>query len=236
MPQPLGVVGIIAPWNYPLQLTLAPAVGALAAGNRVMIKPSELVPRFSALLQEIIAAKFDATEITVTGIDDEIAKSFASLPFDHLIFTGSTRVGRLVGGSRRAQPDAADARTRRQVAGDHRSLPPISTRPRRGSPMANCSMPARPASRRITCCCRKPRCRNLPPNSMARCGACTAPSPTMPTTPRSCPTGIMRGSRRWWPTPRPRARGSCRRQSPMIPPGRPNANSRRRWWSAPRPT
>jgi coniferyl-aldehyde dehydrogenase len=96
VPQPLGVVGIIAPWNYPLQLTLAPAVGALAAGNRIMIKPSELVPRFSALLREVIAAKFDASEMVVTGIEDEIAKSFAALPFDHLIFTGSTRVGRLV--------------------------------------------------------------------------------------------------------------------------------------------
>src|SRR6201995_5325533 len=70
MPQPLGVVGVISPWNYPLQLTLAPAGGALAAGNRGMIKPSELVPRFSALLKELIAAKFDATEILVTGIDD----------------------------------------------------------------------------------------------------------------------------------------------------------------------
>ena len=96
IPQPLGVVGIIAPWNYPLQLTLAPAVAALAAGNRVMIKPSELVPRFSALLQEVISAKFDATEMMVTGIDDDIAQAFASLPFDHLMFTGSTRVGRLV--------------------------------------------------------------------------------------------------------------------------------------------
>src|ERR1700744_6209426 len=96
LPQPLGVVGIIAPWNYPLQLTLAPAVGALAAGNRVMIKPSELGPRFSALLKEVIAAKFDATEMLVTGIDDDIAKAFAALPFDHLVFTGSTRVGRLV--------------------------------------------------------------------------------------------------------------------------------------------
>src|SRR5580704_11722568 len=96
IPQPLGVVGIIAPWNYPLQLTLAPAVGAIAAGNRVMIKPSELVPRFSALLKEVISAKFDATEIAVTGIEDDIAQTFASLPFDHLIFTGSTRVGRLV--------------------------------------------------------------------------------------------------------------------------------------------
>ena len=96
IPQPLGVVGIIAPWNYPLQLTLAPTVGALAAGNRVMIKPSELVPRFCALLKQVISAKFDATEIVVTGIDDDISQAFAALPFDHLIFTGSTRVGRIV--------------------------------------------------------------------------------------------------------------------------------------------
>lgn len=96
MPQPLGVVGIIAPWNYPLQLTLAPAVAAIAAGNRAMIKPSELTPHFAALLQEVIAAKFDAAEITVTGIDGDISQAFSALPFDHLIFTGSTRVGRLV--------------------------------------------------------------------------------------------------------------------------------------------
>lgn len=96
MPQPLGVVGIIAPWNYPLQLTLAPAIGAIAAGNRVIIKPSELVPHFSALLKETVAEKFDAMELLVTGIEDEIAKAFAHLPFDHLVFTGSTRVGRLV--------------------------------------------------------------------------------------------------------------------------------------------
>ena len=96
IPQPLGVVGIISPWNYPLQLTLAPAVAALAAGNRVMIKPSELVPRFSALLVEVIAQKFDASEMVVTGIEEGIAQAFAALPFDHLMFTGSTRVGRLI--------------------------------------------------------------------------------------------------------------------------------------------
>lgn len=96
IPQPLGVVGIISPWNYPLQLTLAPAVAALAAGNRVMIKPSELVPRFSALLAEVIAQKFDAGEMVVTGIEEGIAQAFAALPFDHLMFTGSTRVGRLI--------------------------------------------------------------------------------------------------------------------------------------------
>jgi coniferyl-aldehyde dehydrogenase len=96
IPQPLGVVGIIAPWNYPLQLTLAPAIGAIAAGNRIIIKPSELAPHFAALLGETIAARFDAAELLVTGVEDEIAKAFASLPFDHLVFTGSTRVGRLV--------------------------------------------------------------------------------------------------------------------------------------------
>lgn len=96
LPQPLGVVGIIAPWNYPLQLTLAPAVAAIAAGNRVMIKPSELVPRFAALLQQVIADSFEASDISVTGIDGNISEMFAALPFDHLIFTGSTRVGRLV--------------------------------------------------------------------------------------------------------------------------------------------
>src|SRR5256714_2709197 len=76
MPQPLGVVGIIAPWNYPLQLTLAPAIGALAAGNRVIIKPSEQVPRFAGLLKETVAARFDAAELLVTGVEDEIAKAF----------------------------------------------------------------------------------------------------------------------------------------------------------------
>ena len=96
MAQPLGVVGIIAPWNYPLQLTLAPAVGALAAGNRILIKPSELAPQFAALLKETIAGKFDPTELTVTDIDGDIAQAFAALPFDHLLFTGSTRVGRRV--------------------------------------------------------------------------------------------------------------------------------------------
>jgi coniferyl-aldehyde dehydrogenase len=96
IPQPLGVIGIIAPWNYPLQLTLAPAIGAIAAGNRVMIKPSELTPRFAGLLRELIAAAFEPTELMVTGIEDGIAQAFAQLPFDHLVFTGSTRVGRIV--------------------------------------------------------------------------------------------------------------------------------------------
>lgn len=94
--QPLGVVGIVAPWNYPLALSLGPAVAAIAAGNRVMIKPSELTPRFSALLAEAIAAKFKPDEIAVVQGNADIGRAFTSLPFDHILFTGSTAVGREV--------------------------------------------------------------------------------------------------------------------------------------------
>ncbi len=94
--QPLGVVGIIGPWNYPLQLTLGPTAAALAAGNRVMIKPSELTPRTSALLADLLASRFATDECTVVQGGPDVAHDFASLPFDHLFFTGSTAVGRKV--------------------------------------------------------------------------------------------------------------------------------------------
>lgn len=94
--QPLGVVGVIGPWNYPLQLTLGPLAAALAAGNRVMLKPSELTPRSSALLAELLQAAFPADEVAVVQGGADVAHAFASQPFDHLFFTGSTAVGRLV--------------------------------------------------------------------------------------------------------------------------------------------
>ncbi|MGO9768627.1 MAG: coniferyl aldehyde dehydrogenase [Roseiarcus sp.] len=94
--QPLGVVGVVSPWNYPIQLSLGPALAALAAGNRVMIKPSELTPRTSALLEKLAAAHFDPDELSVVNGDAETGKAFVSLSFDHLIFTGSTAVGRQV--------------------------------------------------------------------------------------------------------------------------------------------
>ncbi|MFV0408413.1 MAG: coniferyl aldehyde dehydrogenase [Paracoccus sp. (in: a-proteobacteria)] len=94
--EPLGVIGIISPWNYPLFLALGPLVDALAAGNRAMIKPSELTPRTSALLAEKIAESFDETEVTVITGNAGVAAAFSRLPFDHLIFTGSTAVGRKV--------------------------------------------------------------------------------------------------------------------------------------------
>ncbi len=95
-PQPLGVVGVIAPWNYPVQLAISPASAALAAGNRVMIKPSELTPRTSALMQEILAAEFDEGVLAVVTGSVETGQRFAETPFDHLLFTGSTAVGRKV--------------------------------------------------------------------------------------------------------------------------------------------
>jgi coniferyl-aldehyde dehydrogenase len=94
--QPLGVVGVIGPWNYPLQLTLGPAATALAAGNRVMIKPSELTPHSSDLLAKLLHEAFDADEVCVVQGGADVAHEFASLPFDHLLFTGSTAVGRKV--------------------------------------------------------------------------------------------------------------------------------------------
>lgn len=96
VPQPRGVVGVVSPWNYPLQLALAPAIAALAAGNRVMLKPSELVPRFSQLLAQEIARRFAPEELAVVLGDAEVGKAFVRLRFDHLFFTGSTAVGRQV--------------------------------------------------------------------------------------------------------------------------------------------
>ena len=94
--QPLGVVGIIAPWNYPLFLSLSPMVGALAAGNHVMLKPSELAPATARLMQSILAELFAPVYVAVMPGEADVAAAFAALPFDHLLFTGSERVGKLV--------------------------------------------------------------------------------------------------------------------------------------------
>lgn len=94
--QPLGVVGIVAPWNYPLNLMLSPLTGALAAGNRAMLKPSELTPAFSEALAKAVAETFAEDEVAVVTGGPEVATAFTSAPFDHLIFTGSTAVGRKV--------------------------------------------------------------------------------------------------------------------------------------------
>ena len=94
--QPLGVVGIISPWNYPFNLTYAPLAVILAAGNRAMIKPSEFTPRSSSLMKSMINKYFDDDEVEVFPGDASVGQEFSSLHFDHLLFTGSTSVAKKV--------------------------------------------------------------------------------------------------------------------------------------------
>ena len=95
-PQPLGVVGIISPWNFPINLAFAPLAGVFAAGNTALLKPSELTPHTSDLLCELVGRYFDPMELGVVLGDATVGSAFSSLPFDHLVFTGSTTVGRHV--------------------------------------------------------------------------------------------------------------------------------------------
>nr|HAT8713971.1 aldehyde dehydrogenase family protein [Legionella jordanis] len=93
LPQPLGVVGIVVPWNYPLLLAIGPLAYALAAGNRVMIKMSELTAAVGGFFEQLIQNSRLAETIQIVNGDIEIAKSFSQLPFGHLLFTGSPKVG-----------------------------------------------------------------------------------------------------------------------------------------------
>jgi coniferyl-aldehyde dehydrogenase len=92
--QPKGVVGVLAPWNFPLGMVFEPLANVLAAGNRAMIKPSEFTPATSALIAEMVAEAFDPTELTVFTGGPEVGQAFSAMPFDHMIFTGATSVAR----------------------------------------------------------------------------------------------------------------------------------------------
>ena len=94
--EPLGVVGVMSPWNYPVILALAPLATAIAAGNHVYLKPSEQTPRTSAWLRDLLATVFPEDRVAVALGGPELASAFSALPFDHLVFTGSTAIGRRV--------------------------------------------------------------------------------------------------------------------------------------------
>lgn len=94
--QPKGVVGIISPWNFPVNLAFSPLAGVLAAGNRAMIKPSEFTEKTSALMAELIGQYYEEDEVAVVTGGPEIGAAFSELPFDHLVFTGATSVARHV--------------------------------------------------------------------------------------------------------------------------------------------
>jgi len=93
---PLGVVGVVGPWNYPIMCVFGPLAGILAAGNRAIIKPSEVTPRTSALLGRLIAETFDPSEVAIVLGGATDGATFSAAPFDHLMFTGSTSIGRHV--------------------------------------------------------------------------------------------------------------------------------------------
>lgn len=90
--QPKGVVGIVSPWNFPVNLTFGPLAAVLAAGNRAMIKPSEFTPRTSDLMAELIARYFSADEVACVTGEAEVGAAFTRLPFDHIVFTGGTAI------------------------------------------------------------------------------------------------------------------------------------------------
>lgn len=94
--QPLGVVGVISPWNFPVNLTFSPLAGIFAAGNRAMIKPSELTPATSEVMAQAIAEHFDPSELVVVTGGQEVGAAFSALAFDHLLFTGATSVAKHV--------------------------------------------------------------------------------------------------------------------------------------------
>ncbi len=95
-PQPLGCVGIIAPWNYPVYLAIGPLTAAFAAGNRALVKMSEFTPSTATVLADLARRYFTADELAIVEGDLAVAETFSRLPFDHLLFTGSTAVGRHV--------------------------------------------------------------------------------------------------------------------------------------------
>jgi coniferyl-aldehyde dehydrogenase len=92
--QPKGVVAVISPWNFPINLTFGPLAQVLAAGNRAMIKPSELTPATSELMREMFAKAFSEEEVAVIVGGPDVGQSFSRLAFDHMIFTGGTAIGR----------------------------------------------------------------------------------------------------------------------------------------------
>lgn len=94
--QPLGVMGIVVPWNFPIFLGISPLIGAISAGNSAMIKTSEFAPRTSVVIKNMIESIFSQDEVAVVEGDVEVSSAFTRLPFDHLVFTGATNIGKVV--------------------------------------------------------------------------------------------------------------------------------------------
>ena len=219
--QPLGVVGVVAPWNYPYQLSMLPAVAALAAGNRVMIKPSELAPRTAELMARIVRESFGEDELAVFPGDAAVGKAFVELPFDHLFFTGLDRRRPHRGAGGGEEPDAGDARARRKIAGDRRRRRRV--RVDRAEDRDRQAVQCRPDLHRAGLRAGAPR-----PRRRIRRGDDARDRQALPDARRQPPTtrasstsGTTRASRACSPTPGRAARASSRSTRPArrsIPP------------------
>ena len=149
--EPKGVVLIIGPWNYPFQLVIAPLIAAIAAGNCVIVKPSELTAHTSKLLVELIGEVFAEDEVAVVEGDAVETQKLLALPFEHFFFTGSTQVGRIV-----AEAAAKHlASTTLELGGKSPAIvddsADLRAQPRSASCGASSSTAGRPASRPTTC-------------------------------------------------------------------------------------
>lgn len=147
--QPLGVVGIVSPWNFPAGLSLMPLATAIAAGNRTMVKPSEYTPRTSELMASMLREIFPEEQVAVVTGGSDVGSAFSALPFDHLVFTGSTDVGRAVmrAASENLVPVTLELGGKSPVIIDRGFSP---TRAAKSIIYGNSATPARPASRPTT--------------------------------------------------------------------------------------
>lgn len=183
--QPRGRCLIIGPWNYPVSTLLGPLVSALAAGNTVMLKPSEFTPAVNAVLRDLLAEAFTPDSVAFCEGDVATAEALLALPFDHFFFTGSTAVGRLV-----MQAAARHlASVTLELGGKSPAIIDASADLNAAAELllwANSSMPANPASRRImssspATCCQRSRSAVAP----CWCSATAGTPPPAPTTPGS---------------------------------------------------
>ena len=194
--QPLGVVGIVAPWNFPVSLALTPLATALAAGNRVMLKPSEMTPATTALLASMLAETFDEEQVAVVTGDAKIGREFSSLPFDHIFFTGSIPVGRAImrAASENLVPVTLELGGKSPIIVDRgiRCLPP-----RDASRLANAPMAARFVHPPTICFCPRAKRRTSSLPTDKRLMRSTPILPTIATSPQFSTTDTLNACQAW---------------------------------------
>ena len=211
--QPKGVVGVIATWNFPVYLSMGPLAAALAAGNRVMIKMPDVTPATNAVLKQLLGEVFDDAQVALIDAELQDPNVFSSLPFNHIIFTGSPAVGGIV--MRQAAQNLTPVTL--ELGGKSPALVmrgyPVREAALR-SPTARAPTPARSAWRRTTRWCRASRSRNSCPRRRKRSAVSTAVTPRpAPTTRQSRASAMQSACGRCSTTRAPRVPSSPRAAS-----------------------